>query len=323
MNDRLYVRYACPRDKTELTCRRDQLCCTLGHRYPIVRGVPVFLLPEAESTHNAIQDSIARAQNPDQPFPEDEWHPTSHESVHPAVQKMVSAAGGYLYESLIGKLRTYPIPEIRLDAGNGRQLLDIGCNWGRWTISAARKGYFVTGMDPDLGAVFTARRVAEQLGVRARFIVGDARWLPFPNNSFQVAFSYSVLQHFSKSDAALAFAEIGRVLEHDGKALIQLPNKFGIRSLYHQVRLRSNRSKFRVRYWSPKEILETFTRLVGPSSLSVDGFFGLGIQAGDINLLPLHLRSVVISSEVLRRASERVPALKSLADSLYVTTVKP
>ena len=46
-------------------------------------------------------------------------------------------------------------------------------------MSAAKKGYRAVGIDPSLGAVMAARRVARQLGLEIKCIVGDARFLPF------------------------------------------------------------------------------------------------------------------------------------------------
>src|SRR2546421_318531 len=80
---------------------------------------------------------------------------------------------------LLGELDSYPIPELRLPAGDGRRLIDVGCSWGRWSIAAARKGYRVVGIDPSLGAIIAARRVSESLGLPIRYVVGDARYLPF------------------------------------------------------------------------------------------------------------------------------------------------
>ena len=59
------------------------------------------------------------------------------------------------------------------------------------------------GIDPSLDAVLAARRVSRQLGVEASFVVGDARFLPFANDSFDTVFCYSVLQHFSKENAKI------------------------------------------------------------------------------------------------------------------------
>jgi len=77
-----------------------------------------------------------------------------------------------------------------------------------------------------------------------------------------------------------------------------------------------------VRYWSPRELLAAFRDEIGPSTLSVDGFFGLGIQATDLDLLPLRYRLVVKLSRQLTRVSTMLPFLISVADSLYVNALK-
>jgi 2-polyprenyl-3-methyl-5-hydroxy-6-metoxy-1,4-benzoquinol methylase len=259
----------CPRDKMAFSLVTDSsLTCPAGHRYPIVRGIPVFLIAEASETHGVCGTSQKRASK-ENDLGEDDWRPSPNDPVHPAVQRMVSAAGGSLYKDLVGNLRNYPIPEIRLPAAKGERLLDIGCNWGRWTIAAARKGYRVTGLDPDLGAVLAARRVAEQLGVSAEFVVADARYLPFPANSYDKVFSYSVLQHLSKTNVEMALREIAYALATNGEALIQMPNRLGLRSGYQQLRrIGKSRGIFHVRYWTPWELKRTFTTLIGPSKYS-------------------------------------------------------
>ena len=65
------------------------------------------------------------------------------------VAYLVAATNGFMYLHLLGKLSEYPIPDLRLPEGNGTPLLDVGCNWGRWSIAAARKGYAATGVDPS------------------------------------------------------------------------------------------------------------------------------------------------------------------------------
>src|SRR5204863_8472237 len=135
-----------------------------------------------------------------------------------------------------GVLDRYPIPVLRLPDGGGRRLLDVGCSWGRWSMAAARNGYRVVGIDPSLGAVMAARRVARDLKFDASFVVGDARFLPFVQDSFDTVFSYSVIQHFSKVDAKQAIGEIARVLAHGGTTKVQMPSQLGIRCLYHQFR---------------------------------------------------------------------------------------
>jgi SAM-dependent methyltransferase len=243
--------------------------------------------------------------------------------IDPVAQFIVGATNGILYRDLIGKLTEYPIPNLRMSPGNGRRLLDVGCNWGRWSVAAARRGYRVVGIDPSLGAVLAARRVACQLGLDAGFVVGDARFLPFAGESFDAAFSYSVIQHFSKDDARLSFGEIGRILKPQGISLVQMPNRFGLRCLYHQAR-RGFRptTGFEVRYWSLPELRSSFSSVIGPTELLVDCFFGIGLQPSDAHLMSLARRLVIHTSEFLRGLSESIPSLRYAADSVYASSVK-
>lgn len=102
-----------------------------------------------------------------------------------------------------------------------------------------------------------------------------------------------------------------------------MPNRWGIRCLQHQIKRGFTEGKnFDVRYWGIKELLTCFTNEIGDSKISIDGFFGLGIQKSDIDLLPLKYKLVVIASETLRNLSLITPFLKNCADSLYIQSVK-
>ena len=311
---------ACPRDLAPLSAQNGSLECPSGHSYPCVDGIPVLLVEEADPTHLACWRSPRRARDGWQEKPA-----ASGGGVDPYVSEAVAKTCGVLYGPLVGRLTAYPIPKLPLPPGEGAELLDVGCNWGRWTLAAAGAGYRAVGIDPALEAVAAARRVAAQLERDAEYVVADARHLPFADASFDVVFSYSVLQHFGKEDALQALREMGRVLRPDGKALVQMANAFGPRNLQRQLvrrRFREPRGLFGVRYWTPGELEAAFAKAIGPARLSVDGFFALNAQAGDIDLLPRRYRPVVRASELLRRASTRVPALRAVADSLFVEATK-
>jgi SAM-dependent methyltransferase len=300
------VELVCPRDRAGLVREGDELACPQGHRYAVVDGIPVLLLEDEEPTHAACHVSLA----PDAPADDPEA----------LVQDAIAATCGNLYRHLVGNVSRYPIPEIRLPEGDGRRFLEVGCNWGRWCVSAARRGYEVVGVDPSLLGIRAARRVAEQLGVYATYVVADARHLPFPDDSFDVVFSYSVFQHFAREDALAAFDEVGRTLRPEGLAMLQLANVWGARSLWNQLRerrFREPRTLFDVRYWGPRELRGELARRVGPTRIAADGFFTLNPQMTDLELFPRRYRVVVRTSEALRRASERVPPLRYAADSLY------
>jgi SAM-dependent methyltransferase len=316
LSDRTLQLLACPRDQRQLIVSDAALVCSDGHRYPIVEGFPILLRDDVAHTHWAADQAIDAGRRGAAP---DDWPPGAA-GVHPFVQEAIGATGGILYRSLIGRLQRYPIPDIPLEAGQGRTLLDIGSNWGRWTIAAARRGYHAVGVDLSLQALMAARDVCAQLGVEADFVIGDARHLPFRTGSVETAFSYSVIQHFSKPDARKAVAEIGRVLTPGGRTVVQMPNAFGIRCLFHQAKRRFREPQaFQVRYWRPGELRRMFESAVGPARLSVDGFFSLNAQPAEADMLPPHYRALVHVSAALARLANRVPPLLRTADSLYIT----
>ena len=247
------------------------------------------------------------------------------ESVESRVSFLVAGTNGLAYRHLTdGKLAECPIPEIRLPQANGDVLLDIGCGWGRWSVAAGRLGYRPVGIDPRFGTIQVARRLARELGIKADFVVGDARALPFRDGSIDIVYSYSVLQHFSTPDVETTATEICRVLRPGGKSLIQMATVFGIRCLYHQARRLFREARgFEVRYRKISELRNLFTSRVGFSRLSVDCFFGLGIQESDIRMMPPHMRIVFRASGLLRRASMAIPQLLYVADSVYIESHKP
>lgn len=303
-----------------------ELACLEGHRYPLAAGIPVLLLENEKPTHAACWTSLEEAQAPSSNAILAESDRTGAQSVDPAVQELVAATCGGLYRRLVGRLDRYPIPDLPLPSGGDKLFLEIGCNWGRWCIAAARCGYRVVGVDPSLAAIAAARRVARDLGAEVTYVVADARHLPFPSGSFDVVFSYSVFQHFAKTDALTSFDEIGRVLRPGGLAKLQMANVYGVRSLWNQLRerrFREPRRLFDIRYWSPRELARELSHRVGPTALEVDGFFTLNAQSSDLELLPRRYRMVVRASETLRRMSALLAPLRYSADSLYAVSRRP
>ena len=243
--------------------------------------------------------------------------------IDPVVSFLVGATNGIAYKHLIGKLQDYPIPRIRLPRAGGKTLLDVGCSWGRWSAAAAAKGYRAVGIDPSLGAVMAARRVASQLGLEMKFVVGDARFLPFREAAFDCVFSYYVLQHFSREDVAQAAGEIGRVLREGGASLIQMRTAFGLRSLYHQARRKFREATgFEVRYWTIPALRKLFSSRVGKTDVSVDCFFGIGLHYSDLRIMPVTYRVAIVLSELLETVSRALYPITYLADSVYVSSVK-
>jgi SAM-dependent methyltransferase len=331
----------CPRDHQPLRPADCVLTCEGGHSYPVVDGVPVMLLDDVKQTFVVAEDTLRRAHGkggdaraPDLyleslGISEDEKSGVielaRHQPVVDAVvQHLVAATNGLMYRHLIGGLDHYPIPEIALPPGNGRHLLDVGCSWGRWTLAAHARGYTAVGIDPSLGAVMAARRVARQLQTPTRYVVGDARHLPFARAKFDAVYSYSVLQHLSRDDAARSTAEMGRVLKAGGTARVQMPTRYGLRCAYHQLRRGfSDGAGFDVRYWSLPELRRMFTERIGPTAIDVDCYFGIGLQQADARLMTPAGNVILTASSALKAASRAVPALAWVADSVFVQSMKP
>lgn len=309
----------CPRTKSPLRNEGGKLISSDGYEYSVVNGIPVMIFDDGDYTHPVFRASL---ENDGMSVRKDE---KLVNGIDWFVQKTVAATSGNLYVHLIGNLQQYPIPDIRLPpAKNNQLMLDIGSNWGRWAISAAKLGYRVIATDPSLEALLAAKRVCQQMGVESvDFVVADARYLPFVEDTFDVIFSYSVLQHLSKEHVRQVLSEIKYTLKKGGESLIQMPNKYGIRNLYNQLRRINNpENVFRVRYWTNPELKRTFSSLIGPSRITVDGYFGLGIQPKDIDLMPTKYKLVIRTSEGLRRISLRIPLLIGLADSVYVHSTR-
>jgi ubiquinone/menaquinone biosynthesis C-methylase UbiE/uncharacterized protein YbaR (Trm112 family) len=311
----------CPRDKLDLRQEMDWLCCPSGHRYRVIEGIPILLISEAEQTHIEGTRALAVAEEGDaSQLPQ---FNVGRNEIDPFVKLAIAATNGSLYRHLVGHLTEYPLPELRLPPGNGRSFLEIGCSWGRWCLAAAKSGYRPVGIDPSLKGVRAAQRVAWQLGIRARYLVADGRYLPFRESAFDQVFSYSVLQHISKENVGVALREIRRVLNEGGHCQIQMPNVFGVRCLYHELRRGFREAtEFEVRYWTVPELRRLFSAEVGPAGVEVDGFFSLNAQMSDLRFFPWRYRMLVQLSHRLQQLSTRVPALTYLADSLYVSATK-
>lgn len=338
MDEWLLKNLACPRHRVSLKLESRTLTCIHGCSFPVIDDIPIMLLADENQTIDlarATMNAESKAGAKNDLYLESlgvsaaeregilELVRQRNSDIDPVVSYLVGATNGIAYKSLIGTVQRYPIPELRLPESQGERFLDIGCSWGRWSLAAARMGYQPVGIDPSIGAVMAARRVAKQLGLKASFIVGDARFLPIRSESIDQVFSYSVIQHFSRPDAAAAVKEIGRVLNDTGRSLVQMPTKYGLRCLYHQARRGfSDGVGFAVRYWTVPALRRMFAASIGPTEVSVDCFFGIGLQKSDASMMPAHLKFVIGASELLRETSQVITPLVYTADSVYLANRK-
>lgn len=326
----------CPRCHRDLDIHNSALTCSRGHSYPVIDGIPVFILPEKHQTIgialNSYQAAVSREGAPlyldtlgisatEKSQVEQSFYESGNDC-RAVISYLVGATCGLGYKNLIGHVSTYPIPRIPTGSGAGKLLLDIGCSWGRWSVSAARKGWKVVGIDPSLGAVLAARRAFAD-AENVMFVCGDARYLPFKPQIFQHVFSYSVLQHFSESNTEIVCAEIGRVLEAGAQSQIQMAHRGGLRARY--IRAHSHcfeDGDFKVRYWSLGALKQTFSDRIGPSNLLPEAFGGLGLLAEDWKYVSTKARLLIFVSSLARMIATYLRPLILLADSVYVVSTK-
>jgi SAM-dependent methyltransferase/uncharacterized protein YbaR (Trm112 family) len=309
---------ACPRDAHPLKEVESHLTCASGHSYAVIDDVPFLVRDDVPHPHWVGQLAVDCARAAAVPA---EWlsPPRVDDSVDVFVQKAVGATSGNLYRSVMGRLPRYPIPYFPLSPEKGKLLLDVGCNWGRWTLAAAEKGFDAIGVDPSPEAVFAARRVARQLGLNARFVVGDARHLPFRDRVFDLGFSYGVWQHLSRENVECSARELRRVVKPGSQVLVQMANAVGIRSLWQLMKRGPRRAReFEVRYWWPPRLVDCFAQCIGPTILEADSYCSLNAQRRDLDLMTQVGKAIVKASVSLVALSKSVPGLAWAADSVWL-----
>lgn len=112
---------------------------------------------------------------------------------------------------------------MEFDNFRGKRLLEIGCGLGTDLIQFARAGAVVTGVDLTPASIELVRKRFALEGIPCEAQVADAEHLPFPDNSFDVVYSFGVLHHTPNTQKAID--EIYRVLKPGGRIIIMLYHK--------------------------------------------------------------------------------------------------
>lgn len=102
----------------------------------------------------------------------------------------------------------------------GKRVLEVGVGLGTDFTNFARAGAELSGIDLTEAAVTNVRKRLELEGLEADVQRGDAESLPFEDATFDLVYSWGVLQH--TPDTAGAVAEVRRVTKPGGQARIML-----------------------------------------------------------------------------------------------------
>ena len=98
---------------------------------------------------------------------------------------------------------------------NGKKILEVGVGAGTDHLQWARAGAICYGVDLTDAAINTTRQRFELYGFKSELQRTDAEKLPFPDNTFDIVYSWGVIHHSEKPE--LIIQEIKRVLKPNGK----------------------------------------------------------------------------------------------------------
>lgn len=115
----------------------------------------------------------------------------------------------------------------------GKRLLEVGCGVGTDLVRFAVAGAHVSGIDLSQTAIDLAGRNFTMHGLKADLFVMNGECMQFPDNSFEVVYAHGVLQY--TADTGKMIAEIHRVLEPGGEAIMMVYNRISWLNLMRKV----------------------------------------------------------------------------------------
>jgi len=105
----------------------------------------------------------------------------------------------------------------------GSKVLDLCCGAGAYLFPLERKGYQMTGLDIQPSMINRARREAKKVKSRAKLVVGDAKALRFPDESFDaIVFLGAPFGHFSMEEFNRIAEGAFRILKHRGTVVAEV-----------------------------------------------------------------------------------------------------
>lgn len=148
---------------------------------------------------------------------EDYWT-SIHNSVHDDLASVFFSDKPFYFNRFFDRIQKFAITKYLIKEGinvTGKTLLDIGCDRKRWLSFFEKKcGSIVTGIDLSEYAI----RVCQSNGFRA--FRASITQMPFRDNCFDFVSSITVLLHLPYELKEKAIAEISRVLNPGGKAIL-------------------------------------------------------------------------------------------------------
>lgn len=118
------------------------------------------------------------------------------------------------------ELEPYIFELARFDETQGKRVLEIGVGLGADHQMFAAAGAELYGIDLTERAIAHTRQRLAVFGLSSQLAVGDAEHLDFPDESFDIVYSWGVLHH--SPDTPQAVSEVYRVLKRGGVARVMI-----------------------------------------------------------------------------------------------------
>ncbi|CDE72463.1 methyltransferase type 11 [Acidaminococcus sp. CAG:917] len=106
-----------------------------------------------------------------------------------------------------------------------KDIFDLGVGLGRHSIFFARRGFRVKGIDISEYAVKHLKEIAEDNKLNIEVKCANMLSIPFPDNSFDVVFSFNVIYHTDTKGFQTVLGEIKRVLKNGGEFYFTMISK--------------------------------------------------------------------------------------------------
>jgi SAM-dependent methyltransferase len=107
----------------------------------------------------------------------------------------------------------------------GRELLELGCGYGRISNALAQRGARITGIDASPYFLDLARKAAMSCGLEVTYVDGDMRRVPWERTFDAVLIWFTTFGYFTDTDNELVLREAAKALKPGGRLLIEQQNR--------------------------------------------------------------------------------------------------
>jgi ubiquinone/menaquinone biosynthesis C-methylase UbiE len=255
---------------------------------------------------------------PHEPGSPEYFHELDSRIFHPRYMRLTADESGAPFSLFV------PFGELE-----GKDVLEVGCGSGIAVQLFAEAGANVTAVDLTPWAVRTTRARMDAFGLEAAVHEADGEDLPFPDESFDVVFSWGVIHHTTDMDRALG--ELVRVCRRGGLLVLMLYHRRSIFFVAYRALARflplARRLGFHFEGARAGEreglIARHFTSAEVERMLAARGFGEIRVQpyGQDAELLPLPRRiRLPITERIPRRPKDWL--LRRVGHQLGITAVK-